>query len=101
MTTRRTRELKTGLTGKGFHQEDTHHEMYWFYVRGKRTSVRTRISHGENEYADNLLGQMARQIGLKRREFDDFIDCPISQDAYERLLVERGRIRLDNCAQPG
>ena len=69
--------------------------MYWLYVAGKRTSVRTRISHGASEYDDRLLGQMARQVGLRRHELDDLIDCPLDQAEYVRLLVERSAVRLE------
>ena len=93
MTPRKTRDLERGLLGKGFARDNTHHEMYWLHVAGKRTSVRTRISHGAREYGENLLGQMARQVGLRRGEFDDLIECPMTEDEYVGLLVERGRIR--------
>ena len=92
MSPRRTRDLAAALLRKGFGRDNTHHEMYWLYVGGKRTSVRTRISHGAREYGDSLLGQMARQLGLTRSEYDDLIECPMGGTEYVRLLTERGRI---------
>jgi hypothetical protein len=90
---RKTRELETGLTAKGFRKDDTHHEMYWFFLAGRKTSVRTRISHSTKEYGDHLLGQMARQVRLQRGEFDDLVECPLSGTEYAQLLIDRGHVR--------
>lgn len=94
MSPRKTDQIGAALTSKGFQAQDTHHEMYWLYVDGKKTSVRTRLSHGEREYGDNLLGQMAKQVGLVRRELDDLIDCPLTGPQYRALLIERGRVKI-------
>ena len=88
-----TRTIRKALTAKGFRQEQSHHEMFFLYVQEKRTQVRTRISHGKREYGDNLLGQMARQVRLQRREFNDLIECPMSGETYLQLLRERGEVK--------
>ena len=93
MSPRKTRDLEKGLRAKGFQQDNTHHRMHWLYVAGKRTAVRTRISHGQREYGESLLGWMARELGLRRTELDDLIDCPISEADYVGLLRERGKLR--------
>jgi hypothetical protein len=93
VSVRKTKDIKTGLLAKGFEQEITHHEMYWLYVRGRRTSIRTRISHGAAEYNDKLLGLMAKQLKLRRSEFDDLIECPLSGEDYTKLLAERGHVQ--------
>ena len=92
-----TRKLAGALTAKGFQLENTHHEMYWLYVDGKRSSVRTRISYSAREYDDGLLSQMAKQTGLKRSEFDDLIECPLSAAAYVQLLEERGLVTKEKA----
>ena len=94
MATRRTRDLEAALTTKGFHQDNNHHEMYRLYVGGRKTSVRTYISHGKSEYGDNLLGQIARQVKLRRAELDDLVDCPLDGEAYAALLIQRGHVKL-------
>ena len=96
MSTRRTDEIGQALQSKGFVQDNTHHEMYWFWSGGKKTSVRTRISHSAREYGDNLLGKMATQVGLRRREFNDLLDCPLSEEDYRNLLIQRDRIKIDD-----
>src|SRR5205807_6554339 len=98
VSTRPTREIKQALLDKGFEEQSTHHEMYWLRVRGKRTSIRTRISHGKREYGDSLLAQMARQLKLQRDEFEDLVDCPLTAEGYIALLVERGEIQLEGEA---
>lgn len=94
MSTIKTRDISRSLEAKGFKLQETHHEMYWLYVDGKKTSVRTRISHGANEYDGRLLGQVAKEMGLRRAELNNFVECCLSGADYVRLLSERKLIRL-------
>ena len=91
---RKTKAIRAALLKKGFVAEDTHHEMFWLVVDRKKTSVRTRISHGAKEYGDELLVLVARQVGLGKQEMYRLIDCPMDGEKLRALLVERGRIRL-------
>ena len=63
-------------------------------MRGKKTSVRTRISFGVSEYDDGLLGFMARQLRIKRSELDDLISCPLTKEKYLEQLIKKGAVRL-------
>lgn len=101
MSTRKTKDIRKSLLVKGFKETNTHHEMYWLYIGSRKTSVRTRISHSESEYGDKLLGQMAKQVGLSKAEFDDLIECPLSYDEYVQLLIARGIIKLDRSTPSG
>lgn len=92
MGTYKTDKLDKALTKKGFRKESTHHEMYWLFVGERRSEIRTRISHGKKEYGDPLLGQMAKQMKLRRSQFDDFVECPLSQEDYINLLQQQGII---------
>ena len=91
---RKTKAIRAALMKKGFIADDTHHEMFWMVVDGKKTSIRTRISHGAKEYGDELLALVARQVGLSKQELNRLIDCPMDGRKIRALLVERGRIRL-------
>ncbi len=52
------------------------------------------MSHGaDRDLSDRLLGQMARQIHLNRRQFDQLVDCSLSQPDYEAMLRRGGFIR--------
>jgi hypothetical protein len=89
----KTRAVRAALLSKGFIADDTHHEMFWLIVDGKKTSIRTRISHGVAEYGDNLLALVARQVGLSKKELYSLVDCPMDGEKLKRVLVERGMIR--------
>ena len=91
---RKTKVIRAALAKKGFIAADTHHEMFWLVVEGKKTSVRTRISHGAKEYGDELLALVARQVGLGKQELYRLIDCPMDGEKLKALLADRGRIRL-------
>ena len=94
MSTIKTRDISKSLEAKGFKKQETHHEMYWLHVDGKKTSVRTRISHGSTEYDGYLLGQVAKEMGLRRSELNNFVECCLSATDYVKLLSERKLIRL-------
>lgn len=90
---RKTRVLRAAFLSKGFMAGDTHHEMFWLVVGGKKSSIRTRISRGVAEYGDDLLALMARQVGLSNRELYSLVDCPLDGEKLKRVLVERGKVR--------
>ena len=89
---RKARRVESALLAKGFRFRNSRHRKLYFYtVQGESTAVSTLLSHGgDRDVNDRLLAQMARQCRLSRREFDRLIDCPMSQQEYEALLVERG-----------
>ena len=91
---RKTRTMRAAFLSKGFISDETQHEMFWLVVGGKKTSIRTRISHGAKEYGDQLLTLMSRQIGLKISELYRLVDCPMDGEKLKALLVERGKVRL-------
>ena len=96
MSTIKTKDIRDALTGKGFRSAEKHHEMFWLFVNGRKTSIRTRLSHGSSEYDDGLLGLMARQLKLRRADLDKLIECPLTEAEYVKLLVANGHVRLDN-----
>jgi len=88
-------KLTSAFTRKGFEEEQTHHRMFYFMVQGKRTSIRTRLSHGEKRVDDWLLSQIARQVHLSRKCLREFIDCDITQEAYLRMMIDGGYVILE------
>lgn len=52
----------------------------------------TKISHGQSTVDDWLLGRMAHQVRLSKREFLALIECSLGGDGYARQMVERGAI---------
>lgn len=77
----------SSLTKKGFRQDDGDH-INLIYVRqdGKTSSKRTKISRGTShkDVSDINMSQMARQVGLNRKQFEQLVDCPMDQATYEK-----------------
>jgi hypothetical protein len=97
-----TSSLRSALSDKGFKRQDTHHEMWWFWVGDQRTTVRTRISQGSREYDDYLLGLVAREMHLKRAQLNAFVECSLSGEAYREHLIASNVVRLhgvDKCTR--
>jgi hypothetical protein len=88
--TRDAKEVSAGLAKKGFVPRENDHTFYHLFVAGKKTIVNTKISHGEKDIGDRLLGMMARQLRLSKRDFLNLIDCPLSFDEYVKLLRNEG-----------
>ncbi len=93
---RKARVVERGLLRKGFRLADTHHRRFVYHtVDGEEPQpVTTIMSHGaDRDISDRLLGMMARQLHLTRRQFDDLIDCRLSQAEYEAMQRRGGFIR--------
>ena len=92
---RRRRDVLRGLRRKGFRELNSRHlQLKFFTVAGEDSEIATVMSHGDDrDISDRLLGQMARQLYLSRRQFDDLIDCRLSQADYEAMLRRDGLIR--------
>ena len=86
------RKLEKALLSKGFEKDNTHHRMLWFHVDGKKTAIRTRISHDVKDYGDPLLSEMSKQVKLPRKKFTDLIECPMSLADYVGHLRDAGVI---------
>ena len=90
----KTNKLGRILTSKGFETKENDHTYYFLYVGNKKTSIRTKISHGSKEYDGKLLSQMSRQLHFRNNEFNDFLDCTLTYDDYVQLMIERQHLKL-------
>jgi hypothetical protein len=89
------REIQSALGRKGFQiKGQKKHEMWIYYINGKKTSIYTFLSHGSSEYNDNRLGSMAKEMHIPRNMLDEFIQCSLSQKEYENYLVDKGLITI-------
>ena len=70
--------------------KENDHTFFHLWVDGKKTRVYTKVSHGEKEIPDNLLGAMARQLNLNKKQFLELVDCPLTHDAYVTTLRTAG-----------
>lgn len=79
----------SSLTSKGFRQDDRDY-IFLIYVRigGKTSTRRTKVSRGSShrDVSDINLGQMARQLGLTKMQFEQLIDCPMDRTTYETTV---------------
>lgn len=97
MPTYKTRKIVSSLTKKGFNPKKgkSKHIKYTLYINGKKTSIFTWVSHGLDEYNDQLLNAMRKELSLEsNQELNDLIECPMSAEALILLLVERKKIRI-------
>lgn len=88
--TRERSDIDKALTRKGFVKDETHHHQYIYHnLAGQRTGKRTRMSHGSSHktIGDNLLGQMAKQLGIPKKSFLELVDCTLDQPGYEKLIT--------------
>lgn len=84
------RDVEAALLRKGFVQHETDHSYFvYFRTNGQKSVFKTKTSHGAREISDPLLGQMARQVGLNKRDFLDLVDCPMSRAVYETRAMPR------------
>ena len=92
---RKARLVERGLSRKGFRIVNRRHRWVEYdNLDGTHGRIKTIMSHGsDRDINDRLLAQMARQLHLSRREFDDLIDCDLSQADYEAMMRRDGFIR--------
>lgn len=92
------RSLIASLEKKGFSVSAGDHNFFTYRtLEGQKTSVWTKTSHGSSHktLGDQLVSAMAKQCGLNNGQFARFVECPLSREEYERILVETGRIKPD------
>lgn len=81
--------MRSALEKKGFIPANGDHVFLFLHVNGKKTRVRTKLSHGATEYGPPLLKLVASQLHLTSGELDDLLDCPMSAAMYVALLFQR------------
>ena len=92
----KSRDVERALTTKGFKPTERDHHFYFLWHNGKKTSIHTKISHGDREIHDNNCACMSRQIHLSRSDFDRFVDCALTEAQYIEKLVNENRLTNKN-----
>ena len=81
------------LIKKVFIEAPGDHHFLEFYFN-KKLIARTKISHGANHDLDiSLIGKMAMQCWLGKKDFIDLVNCPLSEEKYISILKEKGVIK--------
>lgn len=87
MSTLKTRDIKNSLTKKGFEENSARDHRYFFYKHnGKRTIIKTKMSHGKSEIGNPLISKMARDVKLSKDEFIRLINCTLSGSEYYEII---------------
>ena len=67
---------------------NVYHKFYTFHTGGGLiTPVYTKMSHSAGDLSDSLLGLMAKQVKLSKGDFLLLVDCPLTYEAYEQVLI--------------
>lgn len=89
MATLKVRTIRKNLGKKGFRESEGDHTFLVFYHDNKKSALRTKVSHGETEIGDPLIGKMARQLCLTKEQFIAFSECTISEERFVELVKDR------------
>jgi hypothetical protein len=89
MGARKHDDVLSSLRRKGFKEEPGDHVILRYCnLEGQKTKFRTKLSHNKQDLNDHLISQMAKQCGLNKQQFLDLVDCPLSQEQYEEIIVK-------------
>lgn len=97
---RNAKEISSALEKKGFLRRESKDAYFHLWVDGKKTPIFTKMSQGEREVHDGLLGAMARQLRLRRAQLDDLVECPLSKEEYVQILRAGGYIGEEAAEAP-
>ena len=87
------RDVKRALTQKGFAESKKRdHHVYFLVHGGRKTNIATKISHGHSEIHDGLCSAMAREMRLRNRDFNNFVDCSLTFEKYIEILVANNQL---------
>lgn len=89
----KTDKIESSLVKKGFSAENGDHKYYILYCNGKKTQIFTKVSHGKPEIGEPLLGKMAKQVRLSKKDFADLIECPLSKERYMQMMKDQGYVK--------
>lgn len=92
MAQRAAEDIRSGLLAKGFREKKggDHHRLV-YYDGERQTPIRTKISHGNKDYGDNLLKLVQKQVCLpKKSDLLNLVDCPMDERTYRAVLVRQG-----------
>lgn len=89
------KEVRSAITKKGFEESNGHHKFLIFHVDGKKTQIRTRISHGKKTYTGQLWNCLKKQLHLNSDQLSEFIECHLSEEQYKATLIEAGYLQVD------
>ncbi|HEX4338512.1 MAG TPA: hypothetical protein VH062_21555 [Polyangiaceae bacterium] len=87
-------DIEASLKRKGFVEEDRRHRFSTLVVGGQKAGITTMTSKGTGYRTldDSLVGQMAKQLKLTKKQFVELVNCTMTFDEYVALLNEAGEL---------
>lgn len=86
-------KIEKSLSEKGFvKEEERDHRFWYFFYKGKKTRIRTKISTGSGyrDYRVNLLKRIKSQLFLDSlRELDELLRCPMDGKQYAEIMLNK------------
>ena len=82
------------LKKKGFivsQKNSSDHIFLLLYNEGKLVA-QTKVSHSNDDIRDSLIKSMSVQCKLDKEQFMDLANCPLSKEAYFKILAENGKL---------
>ena len=86
---RRAADVRKALESKGMSAHNGRHHIMLIKKIDGLLQFTTHISFNSKEIDDYLAGNMADQCGLRAAEFGDLVDCPLSEEGWEKIARER------------
>ena len=95
MASFKTSLVASRLKSKGFTEErkGRDHIYFFFFYKGKKTGIYTKISHSMKEIGDSLIGDMKNQMKLSTKQFNEFVECTLGKEEYTKILLDNGYIK--------
>jgi hypothetical protein len=92
-----------GLTKKGFKIDKSgKSDIYCrFYIKEEiMTPVRSKVGgHSRQKYktlGDSLVNRIYKTLHFEsKNQFIDFLECPFSQENYQKMLIMKGHLKID------
>jgi len=88
-STRKGRDIDAALRQKGFRRDPKGDHVFYYFGD---TTITTKMSHGMlgSSLSAKLIGEMARQLHLTKKQFLELIDCTMTKEMYREILHEKG-----------
>jgi hypothetical protein len=92
----KSRKVASSLKKKGFVEEAWRkgHTFYHFHYMGKEYPIETHMSRGSHgeEIHDKVIKAMSEQLCLDRDQFENLVNCPLSEEEYILILKKKGKL---------
>jgi len=86
------KQVESALLKKGFKHANKGHKFLTLFIEGRKTAIRTMVSHGKKTYKGSLEKSLRDQLKVTKEELVGLVECPLSMEAYLECLKKRKAI---------